>query len=276
MANAFDTDIKGQSLKDMSTQRSDVFWVDPRELNIKPGWNVRVWKADDEEDLNLAKSIAKIGVQDPLHVFREAGKVFISEGHRRIGATMYAIANLGADHIRKVPVIAEQRGTSEADLVVRQLLDGKPKTPYEQAQLFKRLVGYGWTVEEIAEQACKSVAAVNMGLDLMGAPEGVKKLVASGKVSATLAVQTVSKEGGQGALETLTEAVSNAAEQGKEKATARDLPSTPTSQRVSAKMKMARVGELVAEAAGETEAANTLTFSPKNFEELLELVGLLG
>ena len=237
---------KGQTLKEMATQRSDIFWVDPLQLNVKPGWNSRV--ADDPANqdhiANLAQSIAQIGVQEPLTVFREADKIWISDGHCRHAAALYCIEKLGVE-IRAVPVKTEGRGTTEADHVLRQLLDGKPKTVFEQGILFKRLSAYGWSVEDIAKRAGKSVQSVNMALDLQGAPEGVKKLVATGRVSPTLAAHTVQREGGEGAQASLVEAVEHASKRGKAKATAKDMSSTPPSQRVSAKQKLERLAEII-------------------------------
>jgi hypothetical protein len=79
-------------------------------------------------------------------------------------------------------------------------------------------VGYGWTVADITAKTGKSAASINAALDLQGAPPEVQKLVASGRISPTLAAQTV-KRAGEQATAVLANAVDHAAQRGKERAT---------------------------------------------------------
>ena len=83
-------------------------------------------------------------------------------------------------------------------------------------------MGYGWTVADIAAKTGKSAASINAALDLQGAPPEVQRLVASGRVSPTLAAQTVKRDGEQ-ATAVLTNAVDHAAQRAKERATQRDF-----------------------------------------------------
>ena len=269
------------TIKEIALKRSDIFYVDPRVLKIKDGWNAR--SADDPENrehvLALAASIAQVGVQEPLTVYYENSTIWVSDGHCRLAATLLAI-DKGAD-IRAIPVKTEGRAANEADHVFSQILRnaGKPLTPFEAGTVYKRLVGYGWTVEEIATKSGKSQASINAALDLQGAPVQVQKLVASGKVSATLAAETLRKEGASKGIETLNNAVDTATQKGKTRATRADIGEAPVAK-LTASGKLARLREIVDEATegenGESWAPSetALVFAVSDYKELLKLLGL--
>lgn len=230
-------------IQEQTISRTPFYNVDPRNLNVRPGWNSRA--PEDEENkahvLALAESIGEMGVLEPLTVFMENDKLWVSDGHCRLAACMIAISK-GAD-IRSVPVKTEGRASNEADRVFSQIVrnSGKPLTPFEQGAVYKRLVGYGWPVEDIAKRSGKSVSHVNAALDLQGAPVEVRKLVASGRVAASLASKVVKKQGGAKAVQTLSNAVDAAAQQGKAHATARHIGEVPKAGR---KQAMTRIKEL--------------------------------
>ena len=271
--------VKGSALK-----RSDIFHVDPHVLKIKSGWNAR--NAEDPENkehiLALARSIAQVGVQEALTVYGEDGEIWLSDGHCRLAATFYAIDTLKAD-IKSIPVKTEGREANEADHVFSQILRnaGKPLTPYEAGTVYKRLVGYGWTTADIALNSGKSKASVEAALDLQGAPVQVQKLVASGRVSATLATETIKREGATKATTTLNNAVDVATQKGKTRATKADIGEAPVAK-LTAAGKLDRIREIVDEAeeisddgrASNPDAVQCLLFDIADYKELLKLLGL--
>lgn len=266
----------GATLKELASKRSDIFYVDPRELHVKEGWNAR--SPDDPENkshvLALSQSIAEVGVLEPLTVYRENERIWISDGHCRWAAAMLAIEN-GAE-IRTVPVKSEGREANEADRVFSQIVRnaGKPLTTFEQGAVFKRLVGYGWTVDEIAKKAGKSPSAINAALDLQGASPAVQKLVVSGRVSATLAATTVRREGGN-AEKVLHDAVDAATQEGKAKATARHVGAEPRAPKVN---KLERLREIIDDCELVEDhsygARTVLSLRDDDYRELLKLLGL--
>lgn len=230
------------SLKEISIKRSDVFWINPTELQVKPEWNSRVFN-DPENKAHIASlktSIRAVGVLEPLTVFREQEKIYISDGHCRLAAVLELLSE--GIQIASVPVKTEGKGTNEADALLRQALDGKPKTAFELGHIFKRLLAYGWSEEDIATKSGKGIQSVRMSLELQSAPIAVQKMVASGRVSPTLAVQTLAKEGDK-AVETLGAAIDTAAQQGKTRATAQHVGLTPHEPR---KSRMVQVQEIIA------------------------------
>lgn len=230
------------TLKEIAKKRSDMFWIDPRELQQKHGWNSRNMSDPDNKAhvASLKLSIRNVGVLEPLSVFREDDKIYLSDGHCRHTAVLELLAE-GVE-ILTVPVKTEGKGANAADALLRQALDGKPKSAFELGSIFKQLVAFGWTEEQIASRSGKGLQSVRMSLELQSAPAEVKKLVDSGRVSPTLAIQTLKKEGATAATTTLSNAVNTAIQQGKGHATAQHIGTAPAEPR---KARLTQVAEMV-------------------------------
>ena len=231
------------TLKEISTKRSDVFWIDPRELKQKPGWNSRNLN-DPENKAHVAYLKTSIrhapGVLEPLSVFREDDNIYISDGHCRHAAVLELLTE-GVE-IKSVPVKTEGRGASSADAMLRQALDGKQKTVFELGHVFKQLLAFGWTEDDIAKKSGRGLQSVRMSLELQSAPAEVKKLVDSGRVAPTLAIQVLKSQGDTKATKTLSDAVDRAIQEGKEHATARHIGVKPQEPR---KARLTQVAEMI-------------------------------
>lgn len=219
----------------LSVGRGNIYRLAPADINVKPGFNSRVKDFDenDAEDIALARSIAENGVKNPVSVFVEEGVVYLSDGHRRKGAIDYALANLldiaKPKMLDSVPVIVEETKASEADRIAMQITrnSSKPLTAMEQAEVFKKLKATGLNENDIATKTGLSVQRIRDLLDLVKqAPAAVKKMIARGDISPTLAIQTLKKAKGDGkkAGELLDAAVGKAKSEGKAKATAKHVP----------------------------------------------------
>jgi ParB-like chromosome segregation protein Spo0J len=211
-------------IKKLASGRSDLFRINPFLLNIEDGLNSRDLSAPENAAHveALAASIAEVGVQEPLRIFNRDNKWWVSNGHCRLAGVFKAIER-GAEII-DVPVIPEGRYASAADHVFRQLVSnsGKPLSSLEQAHVFKRLLGFGWTEKDIATKTGQSVVNVVRLLELSAAPESVKAMVASGEVSATVAHQVVKQHGGAAEAK-LRDGLAVAQSSGKMKVTAKHL-----------------------------------------------------
>lgn len=223
----------GAPLKELAVSRSDIFWVDPRHLKVMPGLNSRVAEdpANKEHIEEIARSAADGGIREPLTVFRLDGETYVSDGHCRLAGALLAIRR-GAE-LESVPVKTELKGGDEGDRVFSQIIrnSGKPLSPFEQGSVYKRLLGLGWNVQKIADKSGKSTTHVNGALELQGAPIEAKALVASGKVSASLASKVIRESGATKGTEKLKSAVAAAAKAGKSKATAKDVEKTAPAQK---------------------------------------------
>jgi ParB/RepB/Spo0J family partition protein len=216
---------KQGGIRGLSSNRSDIFHINPLLLNIKSGFNCRNF--DDVENRNhiedLAASIATKGVLKPLMVYKENEKLWISDGECRLLATLHAIDHLGAS-IETVPTQIEARGINEVERVASQVNhnSGKQLTALELSDNVKRLLAFGWNGDKITKETGISQQRQYTLLDLAGVPEEVKTLIKAGEVSPSLARKTV-KAKGKDAAQILKNAVVVAKANDRKQAAPRDI-----------------------------------------------------
>lgn len=227
---------KTTGLASLAEGRSDMFRIDPRKIKIKVGWNGRDMSAiENQEHVDqLARSIAEVGVKEPITVVYENGEAWVSDGHCRLLATMRAIEQYGAgDKLKTILVKSEDRYSDEADRIFSQILrnSGKPFTQLEQARTFKKLLDFGWDQKAIAAKSGYSGGRVSQILSLLTLPPAVKEMVQQGQVSATMAVQTVkASHNGTEAEQKLRDGLAKAISDGKDKVTAAHMPVAPQAE----------------------------------------------
>ncbi len=217
------------SIKELSKGRSDVYLLRPDQLSVKENWNGR----DPEHPENiahvdaLAQSIAAEGVKEALTVYLEGDNVYIENGHMRHAAALKAISEYGADPDMLVPVRTTPKDASEADRILSQIIrnSGRPLLPLEMAGVFQRLQALGLSDAEIGRRSGLSRVYITQLIELSKMPKGVTGPVSEGKVSATLAIQTMKRFDGDGkkVAAALKDAITFAKSSGKAKATAKDV-----------------------------------------------------
>jgi len=189
---------KTTGLASISEGRSDIHRIAPHNIHVKSGWNSRDFKdpSNIEHVEMLAKSIAEVGVKEPLTVNWEDGKAWLEDGECRLRATLYAIEFLKAD-IKTIPCKVGERYANEPDRLFNQHLrnSGKPFSILENAKLYKRLLDMGWNQGDIAKRAGVSAARISQVLDYNTLPEGVKTMVHNGQVAPSTAMAVVKAEG---------------------------------------------------------------------------------
>lgn len=271
---------KQGGIKDIAIGRSDIYRMAPGDLFIKDGWNSRTvnFSADDADDIALARSIAEVGVKQPLTVFFEDGKTYISDGHRRHGATLYAIEHFSAE-IKSVPVQTEDRYSSEADRIFSQVVrnSGKPLAPIELARVFKRLLDFGWSVGEVATKSGLNAGWVTQLLELQASAPDVQQLVSSGRVSATLAIERLKTDGDQAGT-VLADAVKTAEAAGKTRATKKHIARGDGADKVPPKETKADrlrtlLGSEVVWSDGYGDGGYHATFTADQYAEFRSLIG---
>lgn len=220
-------DKKAGLLRQMSDGRGDLFRVNPLLIEVADGFNSRDFDHPDTiaHIEWLAGSIAENGVQQPMTVFIDADRVFLSDGECRLRATKLAIAN-GAD-IATVPVIVENRYASEADRILSQVNrnGGKPLANFELATVYKKLHAHGWTEAMIATKVGKTIQHVTQYLEMSAMPDTVRAMVNDGRVAFTLAWNVLRDKGGDidKTEETLAAGIEVAEDSGKKKATRKHI-----------------------------------------------------
>jgi ParB family chromosome partitioning protein len=215
---------KTTGLASISEGSSDLYKIDPRKLHVRSNWNARDWSlAENQEHIEtLAQSIEAVGVKQPLTVFWDEGKAWIDDGECRYRAVMLCIER--GVPIKTVPCRAADRNGNEADRRFNRYLanTGKQFNLLETAKDFKWFLDQGWEQQDIAKKAGLSQGRVSQILALLTMPEGVKKMVANGSVTTSLAMQTVKSEGSD-AENVLKEGLATAKADGKGKIRPQDV-----------------------------------------------------
>src|SRR3954462_177854 len=96
-------------LRDLAEGKRDLLMFDPRKIKVDPGYNIRDLSTEEAQEKlrDLSRSIASIGVQQPLTVRLKGDEPFVVSGHRRLAATLLAIE--GGAEIKTIPCIAEPK-----------------------------------------------------------------------------------------------------------------------------------------------------------------------
>lgn len=193
----------------LDTKRTDIMLVDPRNIIVREGFNVRT----DMGDLKaLSESIVELGLQVPLKAKKVCGEETyeLVDGHRRFEAIMLAIKN---GHSIPYVEVMPFKGNDE-DQVFSMIVTGtgqKPLNDIEQAEAIKRLIGFHYKVEEIAPKIGKSVPHVYNLLSLANVGKQIKNFVAEGLISGNTVVQIVKQtKNADEQLKIVTEAIEKA------------------------------------------------------------------
>lgn len=211
-------------LRDLAESKRDILMIDPRIIQVDPGYNLRDLTTPEalEKLDRLARDIANNGfsIEQPVTVRLKDEKPCVVAGHRRRLATLIAIEKYGAE-IKAIPCIGEEKGRSEADRTADIFVsnNGEDLAPLDKVAGIKRLLGFGWSNEEIAKR-CGLGSAQNVEnyLTLGSSPMAVQDMVRGNEVSATTAV-AVTRKHGEKAEGVLNEAKKRATSEGKTKVT---------------------------------------------------------
>jgi ParB family transcriptional regulator, chromosome partitioning protein len=193
--------IKG-TMKSVGAGSRDLWQVEPSKIQVIEGLNPRVMNDAYKAHIRaLADSMKSEGYYQDQPLAGYAANVngeaviCIYSGHTRLMAVV--LANSEGAEISRVPVTVSQEGLSMEDITVALIRGngGKNLTYYESAVVCKRLVKYGFELEEIAVRTGIAVNLVKNRLSLMAAPLKLRELVANETVSATLAIEMISEHG---------------------------------------------------------------------------------
>lgn len=222
------------AMKSAGAKSSDLWQVDPRQVRVMTGFNVRERTPEYEQHIEaITQSIIANGYypDKPMAGFvaRENGEniIYVTDGHSRHEAVMAAIER--GHMIETVPIVIKPAGTSMEDLTVALVKsnEGRPLNPMEIGTVCKRLLGMGLDEKIIAQRLGFSRNYIDDVLTLVGADKAVRDMVTTGQIAATLAIQEL-KQDPERAPERLQRAIQTAQSLGKEKATRKHLPPSAT------------------------------------------------
>lgn len=179
------------------TKNTDLFLIDPRNIVVVDGFNVR---RDFDLD-ELKEQIKAKGVLNPLTVIAfkdDEGneKYKLVDGERRYRATMLAISE-GAD-IPYVRAMKARKDASTEELYIQQMMrnEGKKFTEYECAIMFRRFKEeFGYSQVEIADKFKKSPAFISKCLSLLDLPPYIQERIMKGELSVKAAVDNAKENG---------------------------------------------------------------------------------
>jgi ParB family chromosome partitioning protein len=200
------------------TKRSNAFFVDPKAIERREGWNPRFDFGDIHE---LKKSIKANGVLVPLRLKRAGeGRFILVDGDRRFTAIQELMKE---KHQFKdgVPAILLPQDSTDVENLIQmfEANTGKPFLPLEEAAAFQKLRDAGLTVKQISDRVGRSHVHIEQGLSLLHADDSVKEAVKTGKVSATLGKKIATKVKGNAAAQKAAVAKATSGKAGKEEVT---------------------------------------------------------
>lgn len=210
--------------------------IDIRNIDVSFEDNVREIY-DGIED--LAENIQEHGLKDPLKVASIKGtdQYLLVDGHRRYKALMLLLAQ-GVPFTRVRVLLVNP---SPEDRLAEMLITGihkKTLHPVEQANSFKRLQNYGWSVQKIAsmlsEDGKNKQNMVYRYLKLADAPEAVKQRCLKGEISHDTVIKII--EDTEGDYDTVVSTI--------EEAVAANTTVTETGEVVVAKVKTRQVAAI--------------------------------
>ena len=134
--------------------------------------------AFDEKELNeLANSIIKYGVIQPIVLRNIGDKYEIIAGERRYKASCLA-------GLKKVPAIINNTDdNTSAEIALRENLQRKNLSVIEEAQSYKKLMDRGFTQEEIASKLGVSQSSIANKMRLLNLPKDVQNALLYNKIS---------------------------------------------------------------------------------------------
>ena len=185
-------------MRDLSTGRRDLLNISPKDIFIDPSHNPRVYTlAENREHLDiLKKSIAEIGVQQPLWVRWENAtkQAILVDGECRLRACLELIAE--GHPIEAIPCFQVQAGNEVERLMLALTANsGKPLSQWEAGEGYRKLQRFGWAIDKIAAQCSVSKNYVTTALELNEAPEAVKEELSAGTITPAAAVSIVREHG---------------------------------------------------------------------------------
>ncbi len=134
---------------------------------------------NEEQIAELADSIRKVGVLQPIIVRPDGAAYQIIAGERRWRASRAA-------GLERVPV--RVMATTETEALALALIENLQRedlNPIEEARGYKRLITeYKMTQAELADRVSKSRSAVTNTLRLLDLPEDIQELLYEGKITA--------------------------------------------------------------------------------------------
>jgi len=191
-----------------ATKRTDLMLVDPRNLEVEAGFNVR---KDYGDIRGLALSIIALGVQEPLIGFKVRGedKFTVTDGHRRHAAIKFALEKHAAGDVHfadisKITNVPVRLASSDPiERLFTMAVTGEKKknlTELERADMYSRLIDSimetkqvkrGDAIDEVILKVGISKPTLYNVISLNKLPEEIKEAISKNEISGSTVVTIV-------------------------------------------------------------------------------------
>lgn len=225
----------------------EAMWKIPFDkLVILPDFNVRSHDTNWEQRVDaLAEDMAENGYRStkPMEIFVDSqGRFIVADGHTRHAGLTRAHEKYPdkKENLWMIPAIPTPQGTTMEDLTIGLYKSntGEKLTPLDLSKVVGRLVkNYDNNASEAARKLGITPKYSTQLMMLHTSPHPLKKMVEEGKVSATLAIQTIEEHGPEEALRILQEGMEKAEKSGKKKVTKKNTEQSPEASLVKAQKK---------------------------------------
>lgn len=210
--------------RDEQMVRNNIYIAPLRWFYVEPGYNLRTVDLDHAEQ--FARSYERGAYVPPivaeLRNIDGEPRLVLRDGHHRVKGA--EIAEARGARLPGLMVVEFKGNAADAVSMMIKTSEGKPLTPIQKAEGFKRLAGQLWSEKQIADQHNMSVELVERYLLLANADENLKQLVRDDKVTATVAIDVIKacRANGTDALQTLLSMREDAAKNGRARPTAKE------------------------------------------------------
>ena len=175
-------------------KRGNVFLVEPERLVLvydkaDPLYDPRVEDAPDER---MIANVAMHGVLEPVLARKNGEAIEVIAGRGRVKAALEANKRLAAEGKPAINVPVMLKGGSDADLFGIMVAENEIRrgdTVLAKGEKARRLVNFGYTVQQVAVTFGVSRQAVEGWLAADALPQPIRDAVEAGEVSATAAIQ---------------------------------------------------------------------------------------
>lgn len=175
--------------RDDELSSGKVFKIPTHLIDVEQGFNNRLDYGSEKFD-ELVESIRENGVQEPIRVIpnpKEKGRYLLREGHRRMAAVSLLLKS--GEEIKKVLGFIATKETPEESLL--RMISSNGGKPFENIELgltFDKLVGFGWTVKDIAKKTGYVENKVYFCLSLVKMPKKYHKMMAEKTIQDSLVI----------------------------------------------------------------------------------------
>lgn len=170
----------------MKENKNEVFYIDPRKIDVMEGFNQRHDFGDIDE---LASQIKEQGLLEAISVVPymkgDEERFLLINGERRYRALSKLIAE--GEDVGTVKANFIDPKTSDADLIIQQFMrnEGKKFNDVEFGLICKKLKDLGMSNIEIAKKLGKNPGVVSYALQSLDYDPRIQEMIANGEIGGT-------------------------------------------------------------------------------------------